>query len=607
MAYTVTCYKNTGFNAVNIPDSPTLLQSMTSITIPSIDLLQNRFLTSIAVKSAFDDVSDVDYCKIGDMYYIVTGVTMTSLDVAVLSLVPDFITSAGGAASITYLDGITERHTVSDDTMFKYTQADEYMAPREALQVTYGGMLFNSSDVDMVAVESTINLLKLAGQFSGDYDNPTFAGQGITFTDPDSQNYVVVPYTQGVNAGTLYRIGDTEDAPNIESPKTRVYNAESDTVNLALGAVRSLGVESALISQVVYPSQFVSHNGDVSVVTIDGKDQTAASGLNFSQYDVQNNRVQYGEFNRFGLVTAAGEKGEYLPEQIGEAGDTSPTVRSISDPRPDGKPYFRFQKYLGDSSDAGFWVGCLGGMEWQNAPLVYSQASGSYMNKLNFTNGAQSAYNTYQNDLRGGYTGLAQQLTSKSGWLSLAVEGIADAAAGAVNVVKNLAGTWGSGRMYTGAEAWQDFKGANEYQFDFLGRRQTTDAYNVAREKELQNYGMSQSVVVPTVLFPFNANVIRDFQGNGVFVYRYKYTDSDAQRIDKLLTMYGYKDTVALTADLFNTRTYFDYVRAGGISVGGDLPLWMKSGITEQLNAGVRVWHVKPDPTHYSSNPIKTA
>lgn len=136
---------------------------------------------------------------------------------------------------------------------------------------------------------------------------------------------------------------------------------------------------------------------------------------------------------------------------------------------------------------------------------------------------------------------------------------------------------------------------------------QNIDQYKLTREKELQNYGFSQSVTVPEILFPYNSEFIRDFIGNGVYVYRYRYTDNDLTRIDKLLTMYGYKDTVALDASCFYQRTNFDYVRASGVSIGGNLPKWKKSIIADQLNAGVRVWHTKPSPTYYTNNPIKGA
>lgn len=127
------------------------------------------------------------------------------------------------------------------------------------------------------------------------------------------------------------------------------------------------------------------------------------------------------------------------------------------------------------------------------------------------------------------------------------------------------------------------------------------------REVEADQYAISQLSIAPEISIAPSAGCLRDFVGNTYLVYRYHPTATDTARIDKLLTMYGYKDTVPLTADLFGNRTYFDYVRASGITIGGDIVMWKKALISAQLNTGVRVWHVKPNPSHYADNPIKGA
>lgn len=593
----VTCYKKTGFNAVNIPESPAFLTGGTfdSITFDALDILQVEGLSSVSVSASYLDVRDIDYCALSDgtitAYYAVGTPYMTSTDVATLPLTYDGVTSAGGPSALIYLDGVTERHTVAEDKMFEFTQADEYMTPRRSLELEYGGMLFNNTDIVATPVESTLDLVFLGEQF--DDDGITFTGTGITFTDA-SGNKVTTPYTKTVSARTQFTIGDATSGPL--APNTRLYENKDDYPKVVngLAVVRCLSMENSVISQVAYPEQYISViiGADGQYSTVTGKDQVATSGLDFKYADVNNNRVLYGEYNKYGLITAAGEKGEYLPEQIGDSTDTTPTVRSIADPRPDGKPYFRFAKYLGSTGNDYFYVSCVSGLEWANVPLVYSKASGTYLNRINFENDAKSAQSAYR------YTQASNAV---------------DAAQTAVN------GVLGFINAFTDAGPNQTFGGwisgmaqsVSDTGFGLartaMSASQTRTQYNLAREKELQNYGFSQSVVSPQVLFPFNANLIRDFVGNGVFVYRYRYSNDDVKRIDTLLTMYGYKDTMALSAEQFNNRTYFDYVRALGVSIGGDLPLWQKETIAAQLNAGIRVWHVKPDASYYTSgNPIKT-
>lgn len=628
--YTIICYKNTGFNAVNIPDTPALLESMDVILTQQVDVVQDRWLVSVRVKSAYDEIKDCDYCKVGDTYYVVDSVIMAAVDVAVLSLTMDAITTAGGPGALTFLDGITERHTTDDDEMWKYTEPDDYMAPSQPLQIESGRMEWDipGDTANIVAVESTINLTKLAEQFTANSDGTyTFNGTGLPFyaeiSGESESQHVDVPYTEGVSADatTAYRLG-TDESVSVKSPNTRQWDVSKGNINLALGVVRSLAVESSIISQVVYPDGYITVNessgGAIAVVT--GKDQTTESGVPYkSNYgsNINNKRVYYGEYNKFGLLTASGESGEYLPEQICTNGETTdsedgaPSVRVIADPRPTGKPYFRFVNYLNYATSANklFWLSCVSGLQWANAPLTYQHASGSYQSRLSFNNGAKIAaldYNNKQNVLtdataqsigRAIISAIKEQASIISNSGKSLIGGLPGPSVPGASQMLGIAASAASAGMETGIAA-------HNYERD---RTYNQNSYKLAREKELSQYAVSQSVVAPTVTFPFEANVIRDFVGNNLVVYKYRYTNQDAKRVDTLLTMYGYKDARRLNTSMFSNRTYFDYVRAHGISIGGNIAISLKAAITEQLGAGVRVWHVKPTPEYYTSgNPIRS-
>lgn len=597
--YSIRAFKNTGFNVVNIPQSLSyLLNNFTYTSFDALDILQNEGLTGVSVRATWGEVKDIDYLVVYDnsglnpACYQVGTPQMTSVDVAYLPLIYDAITSAGGPSSLTYLDGVTDRHTVGDDTMFKYTQSDEYMAPREALRLVSGGMLFNDTGIVATPVESTLDLVYLGKQFD---TSGNFIGKGITFSD-ENGNQVTTPYTQSVTARTQYVIGDETSGPL--SPNTRLYENDGshEAVSNGLAVVRALSMEGSVISQVAYPAQFIETviGTDGQYSTVRGKDQTKTTSLNFKYATPANNRVLYGDYNKYGLMTASGEKGEFLPEQIGDSSDVAPSVRSIADPRPDGKPYFRFEKYLGNQGDVQFYVCCVSGLEWANVPLTYTRPSGSYMSQINFSNGSRQAASSFANENINRGINYAQGLSNAS--VSLTGQTM-----DALNPVKTLMqGTSSAvGAMQTAMGiTWDNMRFEQSKAY-------AQEQYELERNRELMNYGVSQSVVTPEVMFPFSANFIRDFIGNGVFVYRYRYSDSDVSRIDKLLTMYGYKDTVALTSDLFSKRQNFDYVRANGVSIGGTLPIWKKNLIAEQLSAGVRVWHTKPSPSYYTNNPIQ--
>lgn len=609
MSYTVQLFKNTGFNAVNLPESLSWLRSnFAYTTAPALEILQNEGLTSVRVKTTWDEIKDVDYIVIGDECYSVNGApVMTSTDVATLPLLEDVVTSEGGAANLDYLDGITERHTVADDTLFKYTDPDPYMAPQEPLTLVVGDMQFDNATNDgtqQTVVESTIDLVALGNQFD---TAGNFSGTGLTFIDNEaSGQQVTVPYTEGVGQEVTARTNYCIDsAPNAytRSPSTCLYDVSYSVVQKALGAVRSLGVESSLISQVQYPTGFVTtsigENGKINVAT--GKDDVVDSGLAINPYTgIKNNRLASGEYNKYGIISASGDKGEFLPEQIGDAsGDfTSPQIRCIADPRPDGKPYFRYNDYLGNTSFTGFFQSAISGLPWKSVPLVYSQASNNYLDRLNFSNGAQEAKSAYT----AASTGI--DISERFGTEKNALSAVTNAAGATSSFLTGDFSGFAKGLNGLATTA------INQLELNAttdMNRTRTNEQYGIARDKELQNYAFSQSVVAPTVLFPFNANIIRDFVGNGVIPYRYKYSDNDVARIDKILTMYGYVDAVQVTGSIFHNRQKFDYVRASGISIGGSIALWKKETIRAQLSAGVRVWHVKPTADAYSDNPIRSA
>ena len=95
--------------------------------------------------------------------------------------------------------------------------------------------------------------------------------------------------------------------------------------------------------------------------------------------------------------------------------------------------------------------------------------------------------------------------------------------------------------------------------------------------------------------------------GEGILLYRYKYSKADVKRIDKLLTMYGYKVTKQLEKKDFTSRQYFNYIECSSLSVqakGNYSTIAVSDGISKQLQVGTRLWHVKPDSSHYTNNPI---
>ena len=123
--------------------------------------------------------------------------------------------------------------------------------------------------------------------------------------------------------------------------------------------------------------------------------------------------------------------------------------------------------------------------------------------------------------------------------------------------------------------------------------------YDLESSRELQTFAIGQSVVAPDLHFPMSETT-RDFVGNGAVVLRYRPDFKDIVKLDKILTMYGYKDTKSLEASDFVGRAKFNYVMATGVTITGNHPKWLREAAASQIAAGVRVWHQLPDVTAYT-------
>lgn len=627
--YTVRLYRNSGFNAVNIPDTPDLLNRVSDFTdVDSIEILQNRFLTSVRVKAAWSTVKDCDYAKIGDFYYSVDGVKMLSPATAELSLTPDFITSSGGVIhpKFSILDGITERQTVSpsNDTWGKYTDDDPLTAPQQPLFLDTAWRQpnkivsmpnFSAKKDDPVFVSSTIDLVKFTAQ-----------SKGVTYTDSETGESVTVPATipvmdGGTSIGFEGEERETSDGTRYYQ-RNSSYNVSTSTDTLDSGEsisagiekARDIGIEGAIYDQWRIPLEFIDGSDsaffnqkiDASVeydskkwnltnsylTKLYGSKGDIDSGIPAGYIEPKNLRVLYGKYNSYGIITAAGNSCEYKPEEVIPAGSydktKGPQISYRADIRPDGCPYYRF-KTINDNDE--FWRNSLAGAAWEKVPLVYQGASGSELTRLNFSNGRELAARQFQ-----------------TGMESRRIQGDRIATGMILNGTQAVAGaalTVGGMPKAGSAMAIQGLTGLTNNIFDAESLTNDTrsyiDTYKLEKRNELSQLYQATEVYTPTVSFPYNPSIIRDVKGNGVLVYRYRYRNSDFQRVDKLLTMYGYKEAEAFSASNFKRRKKFDYVACSTITVTG-FPRWFNDGIAAQLSNGVRIWHIKPDPTAYNDN-----
>ena len=562
MSYTVRAYKNTGFNATNVPYNANVLSAAASevLTLPAIDVLQERFLSSIRVRATWSQVENVDYIEVGGTwYYAVDNIKMLSGDVAELALIPDFVLSAGGFYNLEFLDGITERVHVAknSDTFGAYAEEDPLTAPSEPMGIQVEDISLGTGTSTII--ESAIDLIATAS-----------SDDALTYTDTVSGETVTVPNFSSLSQYTTHQYGGTHKTASYIVPTPTPGTPER--LQVGIDRARSLGVENAIIAQYNVPSAFFTGQTSGFKANLNSNDLSNNTTIPYIlDANAKNMRVNYGTYTKFGLLTAGGNKVEFQAEDIYDSQLTYPKILTKADVRKDGCPYHRFETYRGDKTAAGFWRNCVAGAQWEQVPMVYTAKSGGALERLQYEAEKKYSLDVFEKGLETGtYANMIGQM------------GKFGSQFGPFGVV---------GGAVTGSLT------------TIFGAAESIGMYMEKSELDALKYAVRQ-VITPDIQFPYNTDIMRDALGNGVLAYRYKYSATDLARIDKLLTMYGYRVTKPLEESDLRCRAKFVFVRANGVSVlgksSGSLPAWWNDGIAAQFSRGIRIWRVKPDSSYYT-------
>lgn len=315
--YQAELFFNTGFNAVNIPDSElTLRQAASSIkSYPALDILQPTGLTTVRLKALYEQVIGADYLLLRSQenpdlfcfYAIASAPIMTSVDVASLYIVEDPILTAGGIDNLTFLDGVTSRHHVASDAdvFGAYIEDDPYLTLTEAPDY-YSMELFDKGpevewsqggDPVVMVVTSTVDLenadtlhmttIPTANPIAG-------TGSGFTFQGGDSYSYRIPVNADSTNFADVKPDFSTMEAAGVEGQVNEIVghdaypegatgyasNVESgikafgqiDLINLhdKISNVIALGLDSAIIDAAMIPKSFCKFNERLSEPYSDG-------------------------------------------------------------------------------------------------------------------------------------------------------------------------------------------------------------------------------------------------------------------------------------------------------------------------------------------------
>ena len=629
MSYRVRVYENTGYNSVNLPWSKKYLCAITGMyhgiepsavsqhDLADVEIVQNRFLSSIRLPLTWSEVNQCDYITIyssngntlvehnealidNGWCYFVTGIKMVAKDVAELSLVPDYITSVNGCArfvssddtndkGLIVVDGIVKRSTwaLKNVNQSKLDMTDDYLAPSGKMTLKIDR--FTPSRSGRTVILSTINIGK-AGLSSFQ--------KGIAF---GSVTVPVVPYVLPSETITFSIGGNSQEYPGVYG---NLFSAVSsgNMLHEGLSVIRALGLEGSIIAQYFLPSDFAN-----VIVTSDQSggfisNITGLSGVcSFGSNNVGNNhtgtigsKLNLSSFEKVGILSASGSRREYMPQEI-----PSYNVKFLADPRSDGKPYFAFVGVNGVAdSNENLIMNAVEGNPWTQVPLVWQGASGSAINTLNFKT---------QNQLNDEGFSLNQQnkqdlwsLEDTSKFTRLGNKKNANA----IEMASADLGFLSDSISHSDAMTI-----LTERELDLLKYNQELSEDNLKYRKDniidKLAYDISNSFFVPEIKFPYSADIYTLVGGNGVVRYKYVYSDTDLPRVKKILKAYGAKysdmlsskyfsDTACMNAeaDANKSREYL-YIQTSSCSVSGRAK-WINDGIAEQLNNGVRFWKGRP-------------
>lgn len=634
----VRLYKNTGMNTANTVDKGSRLNSAEHVDVPPLEILQGEHLAEVRVKATRAVVKDVDYMRLTDtdsgdvFYYAVDPFMKTSIDVTTLKLTPDAVMTAAeitnGIENVEFGDGIVERHHVAknDDVFGAYTEPDPLLIPSKELQYDKVSMFDETRGTEgHHLVESTMSLVNMANQ-----------RDAVSYLDAGTGGTVVVPQTVPALEFTNIYLG----ADFIyKTAGTEYYDHAFDATQTGISRIRSLGAEGCILNSWIVPDgccEYTPDEGTGIIMGISGTRQERNSGIHLAgSYNVRNKRLTYGELNMIKIMSpAAGTSMEFLPEDLA-INPNSPgqvVVTRLCDPRPNGMPYFYPKYFKGVEIGRGNWLNVVPGMQWANAPLVYTGRSGSTLTEIRYRSSRE--YATRAADLAG------QNLFGS--FLGSGVGQLTGAGAGGIGFIQGALRPELPPFVYTADDPDAMFLGSgvgmpineplaaekaiyrkhvNQHNMLFglastalnsvggviqeeismhYARNAINEQYRMTATKELQELALATQVRLPELVFP-RSETVRDFVGNGIIVLKYFIQDSDAEKLDKVLEMYGYRDTAPLEKEMFTNRSKFNYISAKAVTVTDKrLPLWLRELLAAQLKNGVRIWHQLPDATAYT-------
>lgn len=552
--YNIRCYYNTGFDAENRPSSAAVLQTADYRDFPSNYLRQNQDIATTRLQSTWDNIKNADYVKIDDMYYLITGISMLSDNTAEIGLQIDPLISIGGVNGIDDLGGWTERAHIAraNDTLFANTLSEPW-APSQPLQLDpLEDIGQDTTGTRYDIVQSTVKLDEIT-HTAQEYTAQTAGG--------DPYTAISVPNIPQATSRCNFRIYGEWDK-SYDYPFSSFYHAQNDNVRAGMQDVRSLGIDTAIITAYQLPTTFApaisnpESSSTIQTVTNLTSTRTPSNAMlyRYGSYAPKNQKV-YALYNIYNIMSScSGDRAEWKAEDIYSGGD-KPEFLEYADCSPAGKPFIQPSYFHGERTK--MYQECVKGEEWLRVPLSFASPSGSRVSASDFSRAMTRAeYDVVETGINTGANVLGDLLSANLG-------GALKSTVGGIEKMNSMA----------------------------------FDLQNKAAE-----YQTKQKIVAPEVKFAQDYGA-QGYVGNTFFLWRTRLSENDMERADNFFTAYGYAQDKKLTKTDLTNRSKFNFVKARGAIVISSAPLRLRQQLESLLNNGVRLWHQLPNSAALINNP----
>lgn len=427
--YTVTVYKNTGFNGLDIPLSGAVLENAVSTTYQDTYYLREDFdKPQISINDNYHNLADVDYVKLvsndtigPNTFYYFAVPRAAAGNTTVLSLELDALTTMGGAGSLNYISGWQERGHIpkTDDTLFSNLAPEDWL-PIEPLENTEPIVVTNPHhyddehpEEDLQIVLSNINIGLIGANSLYRYLNdPTSSLEvikGVT-VDPttheteEEEMYIpsisVCDYNTTFKTNPLDMNGQSSTVAALDVPNVVAFDVKHRNVQEGLKLLFSCG-QLQLQGSYTIPKEYVykqphGNNDQVSGLQTDvngAGGYIKISGFHFideiaqllfdyaiPNYTVKNKKC-YAMYRNISLANMA--SGSVVTKPIYEIDSgvgRYPRIYCWADAVSTGKPYAKFMTVVGNKTP---FADVVEGSNWINNQILMEGASGSLWNSIN--------------------------------------------------------------------------------------------------------------------------------------------------------------------------------------------------------------------------------